>query len=155
MSTDNTTLDIAGLCKRFRSAIDTAVTNGEFSDDKYLLRFPRGCCDEACDLLHLFLVENGYESVSVRGECDALDSEGVYPHVWLVLENGDIADITGDQFSDGRVQVRCVDPCYVGPLDAFHEQFGDIQALPGPEEYSEEALGRIARRYNKVLKYLS
>lgn len=45
------------------------------------------------------------------------DSES---HVWLTLENGNIVDITGDQYKDRSGSLYYDLPVYVGKMGAFH-----------------------------------
>lgn len=154
MLTSNNISELKRLCRTYRIAIELALNNGCFQSDFCFRRFPSGCCDEACDLLHLHLLDYGYESISMRGEYCGTNLEERYPHVWLAMRDGTIADITGDRFSDGRVPIRCVDSCYVGPMDAFHAQFDQALPLPSQETYSIEALNRIQRRRRMISRYL-
>lgn len=43
--------------------------------------------------------------------------------MWLTLENGDIVDITGDQYKNRSGSLYYDLSVYVGEMDAFHSQF--------------------------------
>ena len=43
------------LAKRFRDAIECAKENGERDNLHFFLKFPRGCCGDASDLLAKYL----------------------------------------------------------------------------------------------------
>ena len=58
--------------------------------------FPRGCCDDACDLFAYYLFnEFGIKTVQLNG---FIESEDTY-HNWLVAEDDIIIDLTIKQFN--------------------------------------------------------
>ena len=87
--------DIYQMAAEFRTAILKARINREFSGDGLIERFQSGNCGVVCDLLGRYLFEQaGVRSLYTSG---VIGSES---HVWLTLENGDIVDITGDQYKN-------------------------------------------------------
>ena len=123
------------LCSRFRGAIDLALNNGVFEEDKRFRKFPTNCCGPASDLLGQFLADEGIETWYVCGTFYS-DWEDPYEdpcdrqsHAWLTnvnpLANREhiIMDVTGDQFeANGRFGNYGL-PVYVGGMDAFHAMF--------------------------------
>lgn len=83
-------------------------------------------------------------------------------HVWLTLENGDIVDITGDQYKKREGTLYYDWPVYVGKMDAFHSQFrlnGDpVEIIPNdwtPDFLGEDRIQRKKRiAYETILKYI-
>ena len=109
--------DIYQMAAEFRTAILKAKANREFSGDGLIERFPGGNCGIACDVLGRYLLEQaGVRSWYTSG---AIGSDS---HVWLTLENGDIVDITGDQYKNREGTLYYDLPVYVGKMDAFHSQ---------------------------------
>lgn len=100
--------------------------------------FPRGNCGVACDLLGRYLLEQaGVRSWYTSGKI------GSESHVWLTLENGDIVDITGDQYKNREGSLYYDLPVYVGKIDAFHSQFklnGDPVEIT-PNDWTPDFLG--------------
>lgn len=149
--------DIFQMATNFRNAILKARINREFLGDSFIERFPEGNCGVVCDLLGRYLLEQAsVRSWYTSGEI------GYDNHVWLTLENGDIVDITGDQYK-GRSGLLYYDlPVYVGKMDEFHSRFR-LNGTPTeitPNDWIPDSLGedrmqwkkRIA--YEKILKYI-
>lgn len=149
--------DIYQMAAEFRTAILKAKANREFSGDGLIERFPGGNCGIACDLLGRYLLEQaGVRSWYTSG---AIGSDS---HVWLTLENGDIVDITGDQYKNREGTLYYDLPVYVGKMDAFHSQFklnGDPTKIT-PSDWTPDFLGedRMQRKkriaYETILKYI-
>lgn len=108
------------LAKQFREAIDIAYENGEFRRLYPFSKFPRDCCEHACDLLGQFLLENGIKTFQVNGAC--IDNES-WRHVWLVTKEGIVIDITGDQFANELVSEYEVELVHVGEESEIHKIF--------------------------------
>lgn len=149
--------DIFSMAAEFRTALLKARKNREFSDDGLIERFPGGNCGIVCDLLGRYLIEQaGVRSWYTSGKI------GFESHVWLTLENGDIVDITGDQYKNQSGSLYYNLPVYVGKMDAFHSQFrlnGDPTEIT-PKDWTPDCFGedwmqrkkRIA--YEIILKYI-
>lgn len=108
------------LIRQFRKAIDIAFAEGKFRNHPPFSRFPKDCCDFACDLLGQFLLENGIETHQINGTCKADIS---WHHAWLLTDNGIVIDITGDQFIGRLVSAGEISPTYVGPENKIHKLF--------------------------------
>ena len=59
--------NIEVLATQFRDAIEAAWDAGEFERKDRLSGFPRGCCDDASDLLAQFLLDNGIRTRIIYG----------------------------------------------------------------------------------------
>ena len=149
--------DIYQMAAEFRTAILKARTNREFSGDGLIERFPGGNCGVACDMLGRYLLEQA--SVRSWYTSGVIGSES---HVWLTLENGDIVDITGDQYKNQSGSLYYDLPVYVGRMDAFHSKFrlnGDPVEIT-PNDWTPDFLGedRMQRKkriaYETILKYI-
>ncbi|MGY0627699.1 MAG: hypothetical protein ACW7DS_18480, partial [Paraglaciecola chathamensis] len=71
--------------------------------------FPRGCCGNASDFLGTWLEAQGVSGLEyVNGVRDGMS------HGWLEF-NGEIIDITSDQFDDGYGSV------FIDNTSAFHD----------------------------------
>ena len=75
---------IKQLVDKFWNAIICARNNGQFLWDERFNSFPVACCRDASDLLARFLYDNGYDTLSIYGEC----RDG--SHRWLVWDDGQI-----------------------------------------------------------------
>lgn len=90
------------LSKKFREAIEMAKREGLLESDPTLNDFPRGCCGSASSLLAKFLFENGIYTYEVNGTKYGKTSWESQSHTWLMLKDGNIIDITGDQFESNE-----------------------------------------------------
>lgn len=150
--------DIFRMATEFRTAILRAKANRKFLEDGFIERFPEGNCGIACDLLGRYFVEQA--SVKSWYTSGIIGSDS---HVWLTLENGDIVDITGDQYKNRSGSLYYDLSVYVGKMDAFHSQFrlnGDpIEITPTdwtPDFLGEDQIQRKKRIvYEMILKYIS
>ena len=146
--------DIYQMAEEFREAILKA--NGEFSGDGFIEFFPGGNCGIACDLLGRYLLEHAnVKSWYTSGE---FDSES---HAWLTLENGDIVDVTGDQYKNRSGSLHYDLPVYVGEMDAFHSQFrlnGKVEITPNDwkqdHPWEDHMQQKKRSAYEKILKYI-
>ena len=71
---------IKQLVDKFWNAIIYARNNGKFQWDERFNSFPVACCRDASDLLARFLYDNGYDTLSIYGECRGGS------HRWLVWD---------------------------------------------------------------------
>jgi len=76
----------------FREAIEK-LNESEITNSKHFLRFPRGCCGDASDLLAKYLLSKGIETSYDWGMYNGQS------HGWLVYHNY-LIDITADQFDE-------------------------------------------------------
>ena len=113
-------MEIERLIKLFREAIDAASKEGAFRNHPPFSRFPKDCCDFACDLLGRFLLENGIETHQINGTCN---TDMSWHHVWLSTDAGIVIDITGDQFIGELVSADEVSPTHVGSENKIHKLF--------------------------------
>lgn len=150
--------DIIRLATEFRIAILKAKDNGEFLGDGFIERFPEGNCGIVCDLLGRYFIEQA--SVRSWYTSGQIGSES---HAWLTLENGDIVDITGDQYKNRSGSLYYNLSVYVGEMDAFHSQFrlnGDLKEI-NPNDWTPDFLGETGMQqykrnaYEIILKYIS
>ena len=115
--------DIYKVAKNFRLAILEAKHNGEFNWRNRLSNFPRGCCDDACDLLAYYLQET-YGICTMQGNGVYRDDnpDNTTSHAWLIIGNDLIVDITIEQFAwiSG-----ITDEIYIGSSSVFHENLED------------------------------
>ncbi len=75
---------IKQLVNIFWNAIILAKNNGQFTWDERFNSFPVACCRDASDLLARYLFDNGYDTLSIYGECRGGS------HRWLVWDDGQI-----------------------------------------------------------------
>ena len=71
---------------------------GSLIPTQTLKHFPKACCGSASSLLAKFLYENGIYTYEINATKHGEISWDNQSHTWLMLENGCILDITGDQF---------------------------------------------------------
>ena len=83
--------DIKNEAIKFRQAIDKT----EFSWRDRMHNFPGGCCDDTCDLFSFYLLEKYHIHTHQRV---GYYEKKITNHVWLIFDDGMIADLTGDQF---------------------------------------------------------
>lgn len=74
------------LVYQFWNAIIYARDADLFEWDRTFDNFPWACCRDASDLLARFLYENGYNTLSVYGDCQGSS------HRWLVWDDGNIGE---------------------------------------------------------------
>lgn len=106
------------IATKFRNGIDAVVKYGEFEFDGWLEYFPRGCCDIVSELLGWYLLTE-YDIKSFIAGGKYRDDT----HSWIVLEDGIIIDITGDQYKNRRSKIQYNKTVYVGNPDEFHRLF--------------------------------
>lgn len=139
------TKEIYNIAKDFRLAISIAKGNREFHYRDRMSNFPRGCCDDACDLLAYYL--NDRYGICTR------QGNGVYRdgnewnttnHAWLIMEEGIFIDITGSQFEN------CAE-IYVGEENPFYKNLEDVKIF---DNYNIANNERLWKDYQIIIKYL-
>lgn len=99
------------IAAKVRAAIDEAAADNEFRRLNPFDRFPKDCCEHACDILSYMLSMAGIRTVQVNGACASDES---WHHVWLRTDDGIIIDITEDQFAGILVDAKDVETVRVG-----------------------------------------
>lgn len=146
------------LASKFRKAIDSAISAGEFQNDFSFSHFPRGCCGDTSDLLAQFLLENDIITHYVCGTYMDGSFDDKQSHAWLLTNNDTIIDITGDQFKDDPVFLKYDKSIYIGVEDDFHKLF-KVEDRDVHQNYGLDSLGHMCRPrlkdlYNIIIKYL-
>lgn len=116
--------DIKRLANKFRFAIEEAKNKGEFVGDQMFQKFPYGCCGITSELLARFLLDNGLK-IKLTYVYGTYRNYLVEPqsHAWLKTENDTVIDITADQFRFHPEPLRFNEKVYIGPYNAFYNQF--------------------------------
>lgn len=143
------------LAYDFRKAIEKAKEMEEFKSDCVFRRFPHGCCGDTSYLLAEYLLENGIRTMYVCGTYAEGGFENMQSHAWLTTDDGDIVDITGDQFKDTSIFLNYNKSVYVGKMDDFHTLFEvekrDVHEMLGLSRVSEFCYGRLKLLYNLII----
>jgi hypothetical protein len=108
------------IATKARAAIDDAAAESEFRRLYPFDRFPKECCEHACDILSYMLSMAGIRTVQVNGTCASDES---WHHVWLRTEDGIIIDITEDQFAGILVDAKDVETVRVGEEGPVQRMF--------------------------------
>jgi len=146
--------ELKRLVYNFRRAIDAARDAGEFDNDFSFYAFPRGCCGDACDLLAQFLMERGIRTFYVCGHYYDGSFEGTQSHAWLLTDNNEIIDITGDQFNNSYIFLNYNKEVHVGKKDSFHKLFS-VSKRDVHENFGLNALGGFSQpRLNDLYKII-
>lgn len=147
---------IKQLSVSFRKAMDNAWGDGCFIKFPTFSRFPQECCDMTCDLLGCFLAENGIYTYQINGQHF---QDSLRRHSWLISENGEVIDITGDQFNGRGLFDDYVEPVYVDTEESVvHKAFcvdriKERNTKFTDEEYFE-GFGNTPKYRQKTLKEL-
>ena len=146
------------LSKKFRTAIERAKREGEFDSDPTLKHFPKACCGSASSLLAKFLYENGIYTYEINATKHGEISWDNQSHTWLMLENGCILDITGDQFKSDEEFLCYSERVYYGEIDEFHQLFdyakSDIYEYRDCTEIARKVGQQYSKMYNAILAYI-
>lgn len=146
------------LSKKFRTAIERAKREGEFDSDPTLKHFPKACCGSASSLLAKFLYENGIYTYEINATKHGEISWDNQSHTWLMLENGCILDITGDQFKSDEEFLCYSERVYYGEMDEFHQLFdyakSDIYEYRDCTEIARKVGQQYSKMYNAILAYI-
>ena len=143
---------VTELATSFRKAIEDTI----FSTHP-MNNFPSGCCEEAASYLSEFLQENGFASEYYCGLHPR--GEGMNPkrHAWVILEEGIVADITGDQFKNDSEHLYYDKPVYVGEMDEFHMLFSICKTrhAGGFDCYDEGKKTQLRKEYERIMENLN
>lgn len=147
------------LATHFRSAIDTALSEGKFDKDFSFYNFPRACCGDASELLAQYLLSNGIKTYYVCGNYYFDDiTMNSQSHAWLWTADRTIIDITGDQFKHDSTFLNYDIPVYVGPKDEFHKLFKvenrDVYENMGLSALNDMCLPRLSFLYQIIGMYI-
>lgn len=111
------------LANKFRKGIENAQASGEFNKRSILEYFPNGCCDLTSELLAKYFIENGIKNIQrVHGSYYVYYDENE-SHVWILIDNEIIVDITGDQYKNNKSPFVFSNKVYVGNPTDFHNSF--------------------------------
>ena len=108
---------------KFRCAADAAYEYGAFGFGAPFNNFPHECCDDMCDLFGQFLFEKDVKVFKVHGIYRYDEWENKYSHVWLQFGDGNVIDLTGDQYKDDPIMLNYDVACYVGKASYLHDLF--------------------------------
>lgn len=137
--------------KKMRSTIENLI-NKNIINDKFLRKFPHGCCSDSSILLAELLYRNNISCQYVSGKC-YFDNKPYY-HAWVVVEGKIIIDVTGDQFGYNNDLLNYNHKVYVGELDEFHKLFDNedisVEDYFGIEMYDDRTKSRLKELYNKI-----
>lgn len=156
MSTNNQTIRI--LAQQYRDAMDKARDAGAFAFDDKFCKFPDQCCGDTCNLLAVYLMNHGIQTLWISNDGD------LGSHAWLVVIDDDISEPSGrvdypdymksvlegygapnfeqqdsfyrkEDLENGTIVDITADqfdkrynPVYVDKMDSFHRQFEFRQA---------------------------
>ncbi|MBD5534385.1 MAG: hypothetical protein HDQ99_01710 [Lachnospiraceae bacterium] len=142
--------DIFCIASDFRSAIIEAKHDGKFDFRDRMSNFPRGCCDDSCDLLAYYLY-NTYKIHTKQGNGKYRDNEpyNTTNHAWLITDDNTIIDITGDQF---EYCAGYVEEVYVGKGNSFYIRLEDKRSY---ENYDITQSKRLWKDYQIILEYMN
>lgn len=143
------------LATQFRKALENAQNANEFQYDICFYQFPRACCGDTSDLLGQYLLESDIRSRYVCGTYyDDDTSCESQSHAWLLLKDGRIVDITGDQFRDQRTFLCYDQRIYVGKMDTFHRLFEVDPCRDIHDSVGVQGVPRLQGLYQTILRYI-
>ena len=126
--------DLEKIAFGVRQKIEDQLIKTEYLKPE-LTHFPESSCEVSTQILGLYLKIKGVENVvACRGKRTNPNKSGEQTHVWLIVNDNIIMDITSDQFSDSSSKV------FVGENSKFHSTFLSVEQ----RKISEEALARRA-----------
>lgn len=142
--------DIYKIAVAFRAAIVSAKYDRRFHYRDRMSNFPRGCCDDSCDLLAYYL----YTTYKIRtrqgvGTYRDDDPNNTTGHAWLIMDDNSIIDITGDQF---RYCAGYTDEVYVGTETLFYKKLERKQIQ---DNYDITQDSRLWNDYQIIMSYLA
>lgn len=115
--------DLEEIAVAYRATLERVLANRSDVGVE-LSSFPGGACEITSIMLGHYLQELGVKDVkkvtASRNFRDYAYEDERYSeqgHVWLIINNGTIIDITADQFDDFD------QPVYVADISGFHETF--------------------------------
>lgn len=147
--------EILKLATEFRTAINSAKVSDEFSTDFRMYKYPIGCCGDASDLLGQYLLDHGIHCKYVCGtHCTRDSPSNKQSHAWLLLDDGRIVDISGDQFKYNDMYLNYDKPIYVGEMDTFHKLFIEDDCVDTFEKVGIIDSDRLMELYRTILKHI-
>ena len=112
------------LAVKFRKTIEAAQEAGE--PNEYIRGFPRGQCGHISDIFSQYLIDSEIGPVFyVNGTYYGDDWDDRWSHTWLEVD-GNIIDMTADQFKFNEVPLHNETPVYVGLMNDWYRLF-DIE----------------------------
>ena len=130
-------VDIKDEAIKFRQAIE----NTKFSWRDRMNNFPGGCCDDTCDLFYFYLLEKYHIHTHQRV---GYYEKKITNHVWLIFDDGMIADLTGDQFPGWPA-------VYYG---AECERYDELKDKRDQENFDIRGQDRLWNDYQRILMNL-
>lgn len=110
---------IVKLANKFREKIELEISNSDYVDVE-LNSFPLGSCEVTSQMFGLFLLSCGFNNVKLtfnqRRKLDLTDYRKD-SHVWIVINDLFVVDLTGDQYSD------CNEKVIISKDHKFHKSF--------------------------------
>ena len=139
-------MELSSICKDFRDAIEKAREERCFDVKDRMNGFPRGCCDDTCDLLAFYLKTMfGIETMQMIKEYKPNIIEERCYHAVLLMGDKRIIDLTGDQFLGGE-------PVYVGFENGFYKEMNDVEIK---DNYDISKQDRLWNDYRTILNKLN
>ncbi len=143
---------VSKLAVRFRQAVEEEISTSDYVDVE-LNSFPLGSCEVSSQMFALYLISLDYENVKLtfnkRNKLDLTDYRKD-SHVWIVIDDELIIDLTGDQYSD------CSEPVIVSKNSDFHNSFTlhDIREVTGTCLIRPGCTSGYSNFYRKVVTRL-
>jgi hypothetical protein len=143
------------LVKQFRFAIEKAKQSGERQE--FFVKFPRGQCGNASDMLAQFLIDNGIDEIYY--EFGVYCCKGPYnsqSHAWLKMDDL-LIDITADQFKDFPPPLTNDTPIYIGPHIPYYDSFNTDKSTIHKHyglDISWNNYSELVNNYKTILKYM-
>lgn len=149
---------IQDLAIKFRNATDRAFEYGEFDQEYPFNNFPHECCDDMCDLFGQLLFEREVPIYKVHAIYRYDNWAHQYSHVWLTLKDGNIVDLTGDQYKNDAIMLNYNIPCYIGEENRLYKLFPkegrNSYSYYGIDNYGDEkARKRLWKLYDIILGF--
>ena len=141
--------DIFRIASDFRSAIIEAKYDRKFDNRDRMSYFPRGCCDDSCDLLAYYLyITYNIHTKQGNGRYRDNNPDNTMHHAWLITDNNTIIDITGDQF---EYCTGYAEEVYVGKGNSFYKRLEDKRSY---DNYDITQDDRLWNDYKIILSYM-
>lgn len=141
--------ELFDICVKFRYAIEKVKKeNGFFSTIPTKDRmscFPKECCDDTSDLLGYYLKSNYNIDTKQLVKVYKSDDNLECLHCVLILPDGIVIDLTGDQFDDKRESV------YVGKEDDWLKNM-KFKSEDNNYDFFSENYVRLIHDYKAIIK---
>lgn len=137
------------IALNFREAIMAAKRERKFSWRDRMHKFPGGCCDDSCDLLahHLHTVY-GVDSVQRNGVYRDGNEYNTTNHVWLLVYDEIIIDLTVGQFPFG---FGIPNGLYFGKENIHYRNMENTRTQRNYDIINDE---RLLNDYNIIMEYM-